>query len=94
MRVVLLTVTTEPNAMSMPPLTPAAPDRAAAAGPALSDVVGDRTAGHEGRRDDDEGDTAPFPDTAGAAGRPGAADSLIAGERTVGNEHGGGGPKR
>ena len=94
MRVVLLTVTTEPNARSIPPLTPGAPTAAAAAGPALSDVVSERTAGHEGRRDGDQGDTAPFPDTAGAAGRPGAADSLIAGERTVGNGRGGGGTHR
>ena len=31
----------------------------------------------------------PSADTAGAAGRPGAADRLIAGERTVGHDHGG-----
>ena len=101
MRMVLLTVTGEPNARSMPPLTPGAPARrqpaAAAAGPAASDVVSEQTAIHEARLDRDEGDTAPFPDAAGAAGhtgaagRPGAADSLIPDERSVGNGRGGGG---
>ena len=65
-------------------------DPAAAAGPASSDVVSERTAGPRLAEETAiDGDTAPFPDTAGAAGRPGAADSLIAGERTVGNDHGG-----
>ena len=57
----------------------------------------ERTAIHKGRLDRDEGDTAPFPDTAGAAGhtgaagRAGAANCLIPDERTVENGRGGGG---
>ena len=44
--------------------------RAAAAGPALSHVANERAAGHEGRRDDDQGDTAPFADAAGLPAAP------------------------
>ena len=59
--------------------------RARAAGPAAGRVVDDRAAGHEARRNEDQGDAAAFGE---CRCRPGAADRLIAGERAPGNEHG------